>query len=70
VKKKPANRRLKRASVPAGDAWAAAAAYGCDMNLLELSLRMTPLQRIRANQDALDLIDALQRANKQRYVKT
>ena len=51
------------------DAWARAEAYGVDMNLLEINLRRTPLERIRANQDALDLIEALQRAYKRRHVK-
>ena len=52
------------------DAWVAAEAYGCDMNLLEISLRMTPLERIRANQDAVDLAEALERAGRRRNVKT
>jgi hypothetical protein len=51
------------------DAWAAAEAYGVDMNLLEISLRMTPLERIRANQDAVDLIEALEAAGRRRHVK-
>lgn len=34
------------------------------MNLLEISLRMTPDERIDANQDAVDLIEALQAAGR------
>jgi hypothetical protein len=39
------------------------------MNLLEISLRMTPEQRIDANQDALDFAEALEAAGKRRHVK-
>ena len=46
------------------DGWAAAEAHGIDMNLLEISLRMTPDERIDANQDAVDLIEALQAAGR------
>jgi len=69
VKSKPSKHRPKSTTAAAPDAWAAAAAYGCDMNLLELSLRKTPTERVRANQDALDLIEALQIAAKRRNVK-
>jgi hypothetical protein len=61
--KKNATHQLKRASV-VEDAWAAAAAYGCDMNLLERSLQRTPAERIRVHQMALDLIEAFQVAGR------
>jgi|HubBroStandDraft_5_1064220.scaffolds.fasta_scaffold526513_2 hypothetical protein len=62
MKKGRANNRSK--SAPAKDAWAAAAAYGCDMNLLEASLRRTPAERIRVHRSALALVEALQAAGK------
>jgi hypothetical protein len=70
VKKKQANHRSKSTSVTTEDAWAAAAAYGCDMNLLELSLRKTPAERIDAHQGALDLVEALQAAGRRRNVRS
>ena len=69
MKKPSPAKRGKKKPAHVKDAWAAAEAYGVDMNLLEISLRRTPLERIRANQDAVDLIEALQRANKRRNVK-
>jgi len=69
VKKALSRRRSKAKPKAKMDAWARAEAYGVDMNLLEINLRRTPLERIRANQDALDLIEALQRAYKRRNVK-
>jgi len=62
VKRSRANDRPK--SAPVKDAWAAAAAYGCDMNLLEASLRRTPAERIRVHRRALALVEALQAAGK------
>lgn len=67
--KKNATHQLKRAPV-AEDAWAAAAAYGCDMNLLERSLQRTPAERIDAHQGALDLVEAFQEAGKRRNGKS
>jgi hypothetical protein len=46
VKKKHQHRHKKSASPTKPDAWAIAEAYGCDMNLLEASLRRTPQERI------------------------
>ena len=69
MKKACTKRQPKRAVAGKRDAWAAAEAYGCDMNLLEISLRMTPEQRIDANQDALDFAEALEAAGKRRHVK-
>ena len=57
-------------SVTTEDAWAAAAAYGCDMNLLELSLRRPPAERLRLHQSALDLVEALQAAGRRRNVRS
>lgn len=51
------------------NAWDIAAAYGCDMNLLEISLRRTPTERINAHQGALSLVEALQAAGKRLYGK-
>jgi hypothetical protein len=64
MKKRRVNHR--KAAAPAKDAWAAAAAYGVDMNLLEINLRRTPTERIDAHQAALDLMRALQAAGKRR----
>jgi hypothetical protein len=69
VKKLPRARRKAKRAAPK-DAWAAAAAYGVDMNLLEISLRMTLDERMDANQDALDLAEALEAAGQQRNVKS
>ena len=46
MKKGRANNRSKTAPAAIEDGWAAAAAYGCDMNLLEISLHRTPQERI------------------------
>lgn len=40
-----------------------------DISLLEESLRMTPLQRMRANDDALNFADSLQAAMERRRAK-
>lgn len=60
MKRGRTNNRAKTVS----DAWKAAAAYGCDMNLLEASLRRTPAERIRVHRSALALVEALQAAGK------
>jgi hypothetical protein len=60
VKKKRVKQRAKTRPAGPKDAWAAAAAYGFDMKLLEERLRMTPAERIEANQRALDLIEQFQ----------
>lgn len=44
------------------DAWQAAAAYGCDMALLERNLRMTPAERVEAHRQALALVKVLRQA--------
>jgi hypothetical protein len=46
----------------AGPAWRAACEYGFDMSLVEDALRMTPEQRIKEHQRALDLMVAIQAA--------
>jgi hypothetical protein len=61
VKRGRAKNRSKTAKK---DAWAAAAAYGCDMNLLEASLRRTPQERINFHESALALVEALQAAGR------
>jgi hypothetical protein len=70
VKKNRVNHRAKTTSAARQDAWTAAAAYGCDMNLLEASLRRTPSERIDAHQGALDLVEALQTAGRRRNGKS
>ena len=50
-----------------GPAWKAAEAYGVDMSLLEESLRMTPVERTRANARALVRMLDLRRAMKQEH---
>jgi hypothetical protein len=70
MKKGRANYRPKAAPAAIGDAWAAAAAYGCDMNLLEASLRRTPTERIDVHESALALVEALQAAGRQLYGKS
>jgi hypothetical protein len=49
-----------------GDAWAAAEAYGCDMSLIEASLRKTPRERIHAHCRALATAVALRNAMESR----
>ena len=66
MKKGRTNNRSKAVKV---DAWAAAAAYGCDMNLLEASLRRTPQERIDFHEGALALVEALQGAGRRLYEK-
>jgi hypothetical protein len=66
MKRRRANHRSKTAKK---DAWAAAAAYGCDMNLLEASLRRTPTERIDVHESAFALVEALQAAGRQLYEK-
>ena len=46
----------------AGPAWRAAADYGSDMSLIEVGLEMTPEQRIREHQQALNLLLELESA--------
>lgn len=70
MNKTRATRRSKAAAKAKKDAWAAAEAYGCDMNLLELSLRRTPAERLRVHQSALELVEALQAAGRRRNVKS
>ncbi len=41
-----------------------AAAYGIDLSLLEVNLRLTPAERTRRNDDAGDLVSALQTARR------
>jgi len=67
VNKRLIHRHKKPASTATADAWAAAAAYGCDMELLEASLRRTPAERIRVHRSALALVEALQAAGKRLY---
>jgi hypothetical protein len=54
--------KATRTKPPAVTAWEAAAAYGCDMALLERNLRMTPAQRVAAHSQALALVKALRQA--------
>ncbi|MBK7999190.1 MAG: hypothetical protein IPK15_10880 [Verrucomicrobia bacterium] len=46
----------------AGPAWRAAFAQGIDMSLIEENLRLTPWERLLANDRALSLVRALQQA--------
>jgi hypothetical protein len=58
-------RTVKRAAQQSGKqpaAWQAAAAYGCDMALLEEYLAMTPEQRVQAHRSALALAEQLRAA--------
>ena len=47
------------------DAWQTAADYGCDMELLESHLAMTPAQRVQAHRSALALAERLRAAMEQ-----
>jgi hypothetical protein len=49
-----------------GDAWAAAEAYGCDMSLIEGSLRKSARERIHAHCRALATAIALRTAMESR----
>ena len=46
----------------AGPAWRAAAAAGMDMSLLEVNLKRSPWERLLANDSALALVRAVQKA--------
>lgn len=52
--------------MPQSSAWAVAAAYGCDMSLLESNLRKTPQERMQAHTRALDAALALRQAMERR----
>ncbi len=55
--------------IPQSSAWAAAAAYGCDMSLIESNLRKTPQERMRAHARALDAARALREAMERRTAR-
>ena len=69
MKKHDAKGRSKTAPAEIRDAWAAAAAYGCDMNLLEASLRRTPQERIDFHQAMLNRIQLLRADAKQVFAR-
>ena len=69
MKKRRHQRHLKAKRAATKDAWAAAAAYGCDMNLLEASLARSPQERIDVHENALALVEALQAAGRRLYGK-
>ncbi len=48
----------------AGPAWSAAYQAGVDMSLIEESLRMTPSERLRDHQRALDFVLMLEQSRK------
>jgi hypothetical protein len=52
------------------DAWKEAETYGCDVALLEESLRMTPAQRIEAHRSALALAQRLRAAMEKANAKS
>jgi hypothetical protein len=58
--------KLKRKDKPQSKAWRAAERYGCDMSLIEINLRKTPQERIRAHARALRLAQALRKAMENR----
>jgi hypothetical protein len=51
---------------PPGPAWRAAEAAGYDMSLVEEALRLTPIERIRANDRAVRMADSLRQAMEKR----
>jgi hypothetical protein len=69
VKKKLLQRPKKSAPTAKPDAWAIAEAYGCDMNLLEASLRRTPAERVEFHQMILDRIQQLRADAKQVFAR-
>ena len=58
VLRRAMRKQLQRRTV---SAWEQARAYGCDMALLEESLRRTPAERIARHQACLDMILALRK---------
>ncbi len=64
MKKPRAKRRSRATAKPKMDAWARAEAYGVNMKLLEERLRMTPTERIQANDRLLDMVDEFRAAAK------
>ena len=51
---------------PPGPAWRAAEKAGYDMSLVEEALRLTPIERIRANDRAVRMADSLRQAMEKR----
>ena len=47
--------------------WQAAIDYGIDVSLLEYTLGLTPAERIRRHDQALELIRAMRRAGTKHY---
>ena len=64
--RQPATTRPRRPT----NAWDAAALFGCDMALLEDSLRMSPAQRVIAHQQALNLVEELLRVRGPHHVRS
>jgi hypothetical protein len=58
--------RSSKAPAP-GPAWRAAAAYGCDMDLLAESLALTPAERLRLHTIALRRVQQLEAAMKKAH---
>jgi hypothetical protein len=57
------SRPAESSSTPPSDpAWRAAEAYGCDMDLLEESLSLTPAERLRLHMIALRRLEQLEAA--------
>jgi len=59
---------IPRSSPNERPAWAAAEAYGCDMSLLESSIRRTPAERLKMHGRALGAALALREATERRAV--
>jgi hypothetical protein len=54
----------------AGPAWRAACEMGMDMSLIECNLDLTPWERLKQNDSALDLIYMLRRSNSALHGRT
>jgi hypothetical protein len=52
-----------------GPFWRAAREYGFDMSLIDTNLRLSPLQRIRNHQRALDVARALRNAMEKSHAR-
>jgi len=62
--------RLPYRPIREGPAWQAARAYGIDVSLLEDSLQLTPLERMRTHARALDEALMLRDAVRKQHVRS
>jgi hypothetical protein len=65
-----AEARTSRKPIREGPAWQAARTYGIDVSLLEHSLQLTPLERIRMHAQALNEVLMLRDAVRKHHARS